>query len=132
MLWCLVSVCTWICRFVFEHLDEAVKQNRNDCTKSRSDPVYPMVVIELADNNVRTEGTSWVERAACEHDASEFGNEKGKTDADWSQEGAFVFFGGKHEAKIVGQKADTTSVSVCTYMVKIKRTVQNISMNNPR
>lgn len=61
-------------------------------------------MVELAKNNVRAKRTSRIERTACEHDASEFGDKKGKTDADWGQEGAFVLFSGEHEAEIVSQR----------------------------
>jgi hypothetical protein len=63
-------------------------------------------VIKLGKNDVWAKRSSWIKRAACEHNASELSNEKGKADANWSKESAFVLFSGKHETGIVGQKGE--------------------------
>jgi hypothetical protein len=103
----VVVVLAWVSNFVFEHLDEFVKQDCHYGAKTWSDPysfvsrsawegvcgkwevrltVYPMFSIEDAGDDARAETASWVERATSIVYADEFGDEESEPDADGGDE----------------------------------------------
>lgn len=75
----MIVILTRVGGFVFENLDELIEAGRDDGTKDWSNPVDPMVTMEGAVDNRRTEGTSRVEGTTGEVDSSQLGDEQCKT-----------------------------------------------------
>jgi hypothetical protein len=50
-------------RLVLEPLDQTVEDGGEDCTEKRSDPVDPVVDIEVSQHDVRTKRPGGVQRA---------------------------------------------------------------------
>jgi hypothetical protein len=63
-----IAICTWIGCLVLESLDQLVEGNCENGTEQRSNPVDPVISVESAEDNVRTKGASWIERATSEED----------------------------------------------------------------
>ena len=74
-----------------------VVSSRDTRTQEWTDPVDPVVRLEVASRDAGAEGAGRVERGAGVVDARDFGDEEGEADADWGDEGALVFFDGQHE-----------------------------------
>ena len=69
---------------VEEDLDEFVETCGDDGAEHGADPVDPVVVHESEIHNCRSERAGWVEAAAGEVDACEFGDEEGEADS-WEE-----------------------------------------------
>jgi hypothetical protein len=63
-----IAICTWIGCLVLESLDQLVEGNCENGAEQRSNPVDPVISVESAEDNVRTKGASWIERATSEED----------------------------------------------------------------
>jgi hypothetical protein len=55
-------------RLVLEPLDQAVEDGGDDCTEKRSDPVDPVVDIEVSQHDIRTKRPSRIQRSSGEID----------------------------------------------------------------
>jgi hypothetical protein len=62
----VIMVCTRVYGLIFEHLDEFVEAGGKKGTEDGADPVDPVVGGKGVEDDVRAEGTGWVEAAACE------------------------------------------------------------------
>lgn len=58
----LIEVLAWVRCLVLEHLDKAVKPDRQERTEEWSNPVHPVVAIEVMKDNIWAEGTRRVQR----------------------------------------------------------------------
>lgn len=56
-----VTVSTRIGCLVLQKLDQSVEEHSNNSSKERSDPIDPVVVVEVPENNVRANGSSRIE-----------------------------------------------------------------------
>lgn len=75
-----VAVLVGVGGFVLEDLDEFVETRCDDGAEDGAYPVDPVVAGEGVVDNCRAEGTGRVQTATGEVDASQLGNEEGKTD----------------------------------------------------
>ena len=91
------AVLAWGRVLVVKELHKVVVSSRDTRTQEWTDPVDPVVRLEVSSRDAGPEGARGVEGGAGVEDASDFGDEEGEADADWGDEGAFVFFHGEHE-----------------------------------
>jgi hypothetical protein len=60
-----IPICTGVGGRVLESLDQLVEGDGEEGAEQRSNPIDPMVPVECAEDNVRTERASWIERGTC-------------------------------------------------------------------
>jgi hypothetical protein len=82
---------------ILKSLDEHIEQAGHYGSENRSHPVDPMVGVEGLCNDCWSERSCRIDTTTSIKDAHEFSNEKGETDANWSDKGSFVLLGSKHE-----------------------------------
>jgi hypothetical protein len=64
-----VAIDTGAGGLILEVLQQAIEDGRKYGTEQRTNPVDPVVAIERTQDNVGTEGSSWVERCTSEEHA---------------------------------------------------------------
>jgi len=92
-----------ICRLVLERLYEAIEENSEERPEGRTNPVDPMIAVELSEDNVWTKTASWVEGSAGEPYASKMGDEECETNTERRDERGFVLFSCEHESISLSQ-----------------------------
>ena len=60
----MIAISTWIDSLVLKAFNEFVKRNSQECSEERSDPVDPVVSVEVAIDDIRAERSRWIQRAA--------------------------------------------------------------------
>jgi hypothetical protein len=59
------GILTGVCSLVLEHLDELVEARRQERAEDWSNPVYPVVAVEMVRYDGGAEGAGGVDGAAC-------------------------------------------------------------------
>ena len=92
-----MRILAWVYRLVLQELEDLVEAHRNQSSDKRTDPVDPVLRLELGCNYAWPQAARRVEAAARVVHAAQFGNEKREPDAHRSNKGSPVLLRGQHE-----------------------------------
>jgi hypothetical protein len=93
----LVRVLSGVDVLVLEQLDDLVEASGNKGANDGTNPVDPVLGLELARNDAGSQAACRVETAARVVDTAQLRNEEGQTDTDGGDKGGSVLLGRQHE-----------------------------------
>lgn len=95
--------------------DKSFVEGRSDQGgKVRCHVVDPSKTVEFSSDDIRSQGSSWIETASGVAGSEQFTEEQGQTDTDGCEESALVLLAGKHvhckEEETGGEELDPKSL----------------------